>query len=220
MVAATIPIFPLGRPLVPGAPLVLRIFEPRYLELIDDLRERPVGQRAFGVVLIERGLEVGDRPVQLTDTGCLAEIGQVKVLTRQPWLQLAVQAVGTRRFRVGEVDLTSHPYARAVVTWLADELPDAADLEREGASLVAEHAAYRRRLGRDEVCFKGSADTFAWQAVEHTVLAPADVQGLLVVDDPVRRTRHMRSLLRRESVLGQRFSSIPHVEGPAGASLN
>ena len=51
------PMFPLSNVLMPAMPLSLRIFEERYLKLTGDLilQENP----EFGVVLIERGPEVG-----------------------------------------------------------------------------------------------------------------------------------------------------------------
>lgn len=48
--------FPLGSVLLPGAPLPLHIFEPRYQELLNQALE---DDRTFGVVLISRGFEVG-----------------------------------------------------------------------------------------------------------------------------------------------------------------
>ena len=51
-----LPIFPLQSVLLPGMPVVLRIFEPRYLFMFERVLE---GSGEFGVVLIERGPEVG-----------------------------------------------------------------------------------------------------------------------------------------------------------------
>ena len=50
------PMFPLQSALLPGEPLPLRIFEPRYSQLVRDCLE--MTDPAFGVVLITRGLEV------------------------------------------------------------------------------------------------------------------------------------------------------------------
>src|SRR5689334_866085 len=49
--------FPLGSVLFPYTPLVLRVFEPRYLTMMGRLLD--VEDPEFGVVLIERGLEAG-----------------------------------------------------------------------------------------------------------------------------------------------------------------
>ncbi|WP_415830929.1 LON peptidase substrate-binding domain-containing protein [Janibacter anophelis] len=51
-----LPMFPLGTVLLPGNPLPLQVFEPRYLAMLRDIAG---GDGRFGVVLIERGFEVG-----------------------------------------------------------------------------------------------------------------------------------------------------------------
>lgn len=99
--------FPLGTVLFPTMVLPLRIFEPRYLEMI---AECLADDGAFGVVLIERGFEVGGGDVRF-DIGCMAEIVHAASL---PDGQQAVVSVGTDRFRVAQW-LDDAPYPRAVV---------------------------------------------------------------------------------------------------------
>ena len=65
------PMFPLQSALLPGEPLPLRIFEPRYSQLVRDCLE--MTDPEFGVVLITRGLEVGGGDVR-GDVGALARI--------------------------------------------------------------------------------------------------------------------------------------------------
>ncbi len=56
MSVPALPLFPLDTVLFPGGPLRLRIFEPRYLDMVRRcLRE----QSAFGVVLVLHGEEAG-----------------------------------------------------------------------------------------------------------------------------------------------------------------
>src|SRR3546814_21025825 len=57
-VMPSLPMFPLGSAVVPGAGLPLHVFEDRYRALMKDCM---AGDREFGVVLIERGSEVGGR---------------------------------------------------------------------------------------------------------------------------------------------------------------
>ena len=68
-----IPMFPLGSVLLPAMPLQLRIFEPRYLKLLGDLvaSDKP----EFGVVLIERGQEVGGGEKRM-EIGTLASVSE------------------------------------------------------------------------------------------------------------------------------------------------
>src|SRR5688500_13953804 len=102
--------FPLGLVLFPGMPLPLRVFEPRYLEMVRYCAETTP---EFGVVLIERGRDVGGGD-QRDDVGCVAAIaGQGEL----PTGMLGLQAVGTRRILVDRW-LPDDPFPRAeVVDW-------------------------------------------------------------------------------------------------------
>ena len=65
--------FPLGTVLFPGALLPLHVFEPRYRQLVKDCL---AGEPEFGVVLIDRGHEVGGGDVR-RDVGTVARILEV-----------------------------------------------------------------------------------------------------------------------------------------------
>jgi uncharacterized protein len=107
--------FPLGNVLFPFSVLPLRIFEERYRLLTADVL---AGSGEFGVVLIERGSEVGGGDVRFA----VATVG--KVLDARPlddggWL-LAV--VGTRRIEIVEW-LQDVPYPKARVRDLDPAVP-------------------------------------------------------------------------------------------------
>ena len=53
------PMFPLGAALLPGAVLPLVVFESRYRQMVIDLLADDVNEPEFGVVMIDRGTEVG-----------------------------------------------------------------------------------------------------------------------------------------------------------------
>jgi uncharacterized protein len=67
--------FPLGSVLFPYTPLVLRVFEPRYLTMMGHLLDREDPE--FGVVLIERGLEAGGGD-ERASVGTMARILQIE----------------------------------------------------------------------------------------------------------------------------------------------
>ena len=121
--------FPLGTVLLPFAHLPLHIFEPRYRALVKDCL---AGDGEFGVVLIERGHEVGGGDVRF-GVGTIARIVQTAELPDGRWL---LDAVGTDRIRVTEW-LPDDPYPQAMVETLADE--------PTGDSLAAEAEAAERR---------------------------------------------------------------------------
>ncbi len=87
-----VPLFPLNTVLFPGGPLPLRIFEPRYLDMISNCMKQGA---PFGVLLIRDGGEVG--PATTWEVGTLAEVND--------WYQgsdgiLGITAQGTERFRL------------------------------------------------------------------------------------------------------------------------
>lgn len=109
-----LPMFPLGSVLMPLAHLPLHIFEERYRALARDCLAT---DREFGVVLIERGREVGGGDVRFA-TGTVARIVQAVELPDGRWL---VDSIGGDRFEVLRW-LPDSPYPCAEVT-LLDEPP-------------------------------------------------------------------------------------------------
>ena len=97
----TLPIFPLGTVLFPGAILPLRIFEVRYMDMAKAcLREGT----PFGVCLIREGSEVG-APAVPEPVGCTARIAECDV---EELGILKVRAEGIDRFRiVSRADINS-----------------------------------------------------------------------------------------------------------------
>ena len=106
------PMFPLDSVLLPGMPMPLRIFEERYLKLLGDLvtQENP----EFGVVLIERGRQVGggDKRMNIGTIASVTDIG-----TSEQFYGL--ESVGTQRFRVNAW-LPDDPYPIADIDFLPD----------------------------------------------------------------------------------------------------
>jgi Lon protease-like protein len=107
------PIFPLELVLLPGVPLPLHIFEPRYKEMIAECLEQ---KKPFGVV---RASSDG-----VADIGCTAEImsvtkkyddGRMDILTR-----------GVERFEVIQVN-EERSFLRAEISLLQDEDEDEED---------------------------------------------------------------------------------------------
>jgi Lon protease-like protein len=67
--SGTLPLFPLKTVLFPGGPLALRIFEPRYVDMVARCMRGP---NRFGVVAIREGEEVGGASTY--EVGTTAEI--------------------------------------------------------------------------------------------------------------------------------------------------
>ncbi len=113
---AVIPMFPLSSVLLPAMPLSLRIFEERYLKLLGDLigEENP----EFGVVLIERGPEVGGGEQRLR-IGTVASVSNIGTLDEF----YGIEAFGAQRIRVNAW-LPDNPYPMADVDFLPDLIWD------------------------------------------------------------------------------------------------
>lgn len=98
--------FPLGSVLLPHMPLPLRLFEERYLRMLGSLLE--TDDPSFGVVLIERGQEVGGGDKRF-DVGTLALVTEVAGSDEG----ILIDTVGTDRFVVEEwLEDAPYPLAR------------------------------------------------------------------------------------------------------------
>jgi Lon protease-like protein len=124
--------FPLGSVLFPHMPLPLRVFEDRYLVMLSELL--PADSAEFGVVLIERGQEVGGGE-QRFGFGTVAQIVQLEAAEGF----VALLAQGERRIEITEW-LDEAPYPRARVRDI-DSLQW--DDELEPLRVVAEHTVRR-----------------------------------------------------------------------------
>jgi len=110
--------FPLRTVLVPGMPLSLNVFEPRYRKLVADLLNSG-GDAApqFGVVALRAGWEVGT----LSDVFRVGTTAQVSEVFPYPDGQCRLEATGRRRFEILALDTTSQPYLQAEVRFLDDD---------------------------------------------------------------------------------------------------
>ena len=117
---APLPMFPLGSVLFPHALLPLHVFEPRYRVLMFDLQRQ---EPEFGVVLIERGVEVGGGDERYP-VGTVARILEASETPDGRW---AVLAQGTRRITVASW-LADDPYPRAEA-WDRPDVGGAATIE-------------------------------------------------------------------------------------------
>lgn len=113
---ALLPLFPLEVVLLPGTPLPLHIFEPRYKEMI---RECLTNEAPFGVI---RALEQG-----IAEVGCTAEI--ITVTKEYPDGRLDLIAEGRKRFEVVELN-EERSFLRAEVLLVPDEPGAPAQEER------------------------------------------------------------------------------------------
>lgn len=119
-----IPLFPLNMVLLPGLPVQLNIFEPRYHEMIDYCLDSDL---PFGVVLIREGREVGDPPPEIYTRGTAAEIVSVEEHNTG---NLNLTARGQQKFDIIEID-NSRSFMQAEVEMLPTDNDPSPALEKQ-----------------------------------------------------------------------------------------
>ncbi len=198
-----IPVFPLdGALLLPGGDLPLQIFEPRYLNMIDDVM---AGERVVGMVQTTRGGERG-RP-RLARVGCA---GRLTSYSETPDGRYMITLTGVCRFETGEEVAAATPYrqVRPVFARFASDLaPDEATVEFERAPFLALLRRYldNRGLGIE------------WDAVS-SAPAPALINSLAMAlpFDPVEKQALLEApgLEERREALGAllEIDSLPAAE--------
>lgn len=178
-----LPLFPLGTVLFPGGLLPLRIFEPRYLELIRDSARNGSG---FGVCLILDGEEVGGPAVPAAN-GCEARI--IDFSTTADGL-LGVVVRGERRFHVERAKVRDSGLIVADVHWLEEWPPSRIRAEHQLLAILL-----GRILERAEAPFEKAeledAEWVAWRLAEWLPLLMPDRQQLLQENDPHRRLQRL-----------------------------
>jgi uncharacterized protein len=208
-----LPLFPLGHVLMPGCPLPLRVFEPRYRRLLADVTDVD-GPRRFGVVALTAGMEVDtgldDAVPQFAQVGTVAEILEV-----HPGADGSANLLtgGSQRFRVHRLVESSAPYLVAEVSFLSElagELPDG--LAGAARALSAEYFRLMAALVNGPV---GSSDPLpddeillSYRLAADAPLSQADSQRLLEDDTATARLQHVQRVLRREVVLLRRTRTI------------
>ncbi|MFA5882389.1 MAG: LON peptidase substrate-binding domain-containing protein [Acidimicrobiia bacterium] len=194
--AFALPMFPLGSVLFPHAVLPLHVFEPRYRALVADCL---AGDARFGVVLIERGHEVGGGDTRFA-VGTAAQIVQAGEMPDGRW---ALVTVGTERLAVHEW-LPDDPYPRALVSVRPEPAPtrDASAAIDATRSALARLHALRAELGlpahTGEVLVSDDVTRASFEAAILAALGPLDAQVLLDLDDPVDRLERTAELLASE----------------------
>jgi hypothetical protein len=178
-----LPMFPLGAVALPGAVMPLHVFEDRYRQMVQDLSK---GNGRFGIVLIERGSEVGGGDVR-SNVGTRMRITEAKEFDDGRW---AILAVGEDCIRV-TTWLPDDPYPVALVEPVVETDPPSAE------ALAVVEASVRRAhelaalLGYDvpelDDLLVDEPTTRLWQLAIVTPCADADKQRFLQADGAERR---------------------------------
>ena len=186
--------FPLGTALLPGAVLPLHVFEPRYRQMVHDILADDVDAPEFGVVMIERGREVGGGDIR-TRVGTVARVVDMRALADGRY---ALVAVGAERLRVNAW-LPDDPYPLADIDPWSDDDRGVVDLDDATQTIETLHERVREL--NEEVRALGE------------MTPPPDAE---IADDPHLALYHLGSLaplgpadrqrMLEAPTLGERFS--------------
>ncbi len=190
MNALNIPLFPLNSVLFPGGPLPLRIFEPRYLDMVSQCLK---SESPFGVCLIRDGKEVG-QAAEPHNIGTLASIVDWHTL---PDGMLGIVAEGGDRFTILETKLRKHQLLTADVTIIAADplvsVPPEYDKLTHLLNKVIDdagplYASVPRRF-----------EDASWVSYRLAEILPLDTtvkQYLLELSSPIGRLQHLQKAVR------------------------
>jgi Lon protease-like protein len=188
--------FPLGLVHFPGVMLPLQVFEPRYRQLTIDCLD---GDREFGVVLIERGSEVGGGDLR-TSVGTMTSI--IDAGFNDLGL-IRLDTVGTRRVRVVRW-LDDDPYPRAEVEDLAPPEMGPPELEALASADRVVRRALALRAELDEpavpynIAFDDDPARAVFQLAAVAPLGPADQQRVLGTEHPLALLGVLEQLVTEE----------------------
>ena len=188
--------FPIGSVLFPRGVVPLQVFEPRYKALVADVLDT---DKRFGIVLIERGSDVGGGDVRV-NVGTIAEIAQMGETDDG---RVILVNVGRERIRVTEW-LEDDPYPVAEV----EPFPDS-EINGGLGPAVAKTFVARRRLMALAVEMGMSADALdvelpedplqaSWELCATAPLGPFDQQKLLEMDEATPRMEELERMLSEQ----------------------
>jgi len=185
----TIPLFPLNTVLFPGGVLPLRIFEPRYLDMVSNCLR---SDTRIGVILIKNGSEVGEA-ADVCDVGTLTTISYWN--KRNDGL-LGITLRGEKRFKVVSLSVEPNQLIMAEVEALPPE-------HAVGVTAELQHMVdlLKQIIGQLEPPYTTMPthyDDAAWVSSRLVELLPLKLnekQALLRLADPEQRLLELQKRL-------------------------
>jgi Lon protease-like protein len=181
-----IPLFPLNTVIFPGGVLPLRIFEPRYLDMVSNCLRTNTG---FGVFLIKSGRETG-QPAQTHRIGTLCKIIDWTML---PDGLLGITASGESKISMLSSKARGDHLLIGQVEAAALETDEPLPPEFEALSELLEHIV--AEMGPPYSDLPGRYRECGWVGARLTELLPLDLkhkQRLLEINDARARLSELR----------------------------
>ncbi|MBA3804133.1 MAG: LON peptidase substrate-binding domain-containing protein [Acidobacteria bacterium] len=191
-----LPLFPLPVVLFPGVPLPLHIFEPRYRQMLEDIRAR---DNLFGLSYFDASASVSREFPPAGHIGCAAEVTEVETLADG---RLNIITIGLIRYRVEAYLDQGDPYLLGQVSFFEDEAEDEAMLETRAQEVTDIFLRIARavRLLNDERAALPELPETEPERLSFLVAAAVDLdieikQQLLELRSTAERLKRLSSLL-------------------------
>ncbi len=186
----TITLFPLNTVIFPEGEIQLKIFEPRYLDMVSECLRMDSG---FGICLIGEGEEAGEA-AEFFPMGTY-----VKVIdwNRMEDGLLGITVKGEQRFKVIQYDVQKNNLCLGDIVWLDEDDELLPDSYQSFSDLLKEIG------NRYELPFVTESERFEeanWVSDRLAELLPFELsakQELLEMDNALNRFDYMRGLLER-----------------------
>lgn len=196
-----IPLFPLDLVLLPGVPLPLHIFEPRYKEMIKECIEQ---KKHFGLIR--------NHGESLATIGCTAEI--LQILKTYPDGRMDILAEGNKRFEVLQLN-QERSFLQAEVFFLEDEEHPAAS--EDIATAVRLHGEIMQLAGaQPEHEEEEDSKQLAYRLAGSMPFDPDFQQALLEMNSEAERMRAIISFFERILPVLQRNARAKRKAGGNG----
>ncbi len=190
-----LPLFPLNSVIFPGGALPLRIFEPRYLDMIKDCMRNEHG---FGIVLIKQGNESG-KAANVYNTGTECRIEDWETL---PDGLLGITAHGDHKFEIEKTRIEPNQLLMGQIQRLEPQTDPALPGEfNEMRNLLETIIA---KVGTPYTGLSAAYDKAGWVGARLTELIPlqSDIkQRLLEIDDHIVRLYHLKEAMQEAKFL-------------------
>ena len=190
-----LPLFPLPVVLFPGVPLPLHIFEPRYRQMLLDIR---LANNLFGLAYFDPTSAESESP-PVGHIGCVAEVTETQTF---PDGRSNIITLGVIRYRIDSYVDNGAPYLVAQVTYFEDDEEDEsllANTSKEVAETFTRIAQAVRTINDERAALPDISNTEP-QRLSFLVAAAMEIdadlkQELLELRSTSERLQRLRGML-------------------------
>jgi len=188
----TTPLFPLNTVLFPGGVLPLRIFEPRYLDMVSRCLRTDCG---IGVVLIREGQEVG----QAAETYNVGTLCKIRYWNHRPDGMLGITLEGQQRFSILSRQVSQNQSIEARIELLPEIIGGTLSESHQYLAKILQNI-----LGQLDPPYSSISlhlDNDDWVASRLIELLPMDMalkQRLLSEDDAQKKLLEVAAALKKK----------------------